>query len=104
MKEKTKNTVAIVYLVVLVVSLMLFIPIREWIDYNCVTSYSFYESFYALASFIFSIIGALLIRFVVFGKEEMDRWMTFWSFVILFLILSLLFGGIQFLHDHVSIH
>lgn len=104
MKEKTQNTVAIVYLVVLGVSLMLFIPIREWIDYNLVTSYSFYESFYLYVSLAFSAIGAILVKFVVFREEGIGWWMTFWCFVILLLILFLIFGGMQLLHDHVSIH
>lgn len=70
MKRKTQNIIVISYLLVLLVSLFIFLQVREWIDYHLVTSFSFYESFYSLAAFVFSIIGTAVTGTVYLEEKK----------------------------------
>lgn len=97
--EKKNKALLIIYISLAVVCLLLFLPVREALY----LSYNSYRGFGLAIALGLAVIGSLLFYFQ--GDKDSDGIKaSLLSFFLLWFVLSILFGGVQFIAEHVSWH
>lgn len=96
MSDRLRNWIEYTYLVIVLLCLLLVNPVRAGLCYHFNWSYSTCEGFPYLVALVLSIIGTLIVRYVMFDKNEINWWLTFLVFCGTYYMYYLLFAGVSF--------
>ena len=99
MSNKAPNTPWWIYLTLVLLGLLLFLPIREMLG----LSYLQYKSFAGWVALGYAFIGGILMYITSEGEDKKERWFfAVICFCVLAAVLLILFCGAQWIADHVD--